>query len=70
MRVATYNVHKCKGLDRRVDPKRVAEVIAEVDPDVVGVQEVFGEQAKMLAGELGMHLALGDVRPLNGDVYG
>jgi endonuclease/exonuclease/phosphatase family metal-dependent hydrolase len=39
-RVATYNVHKCVGLDRRRDPARVAAVIKEVDADIVGLQEV------------------------------
>ena len=70
MRVATYNVHKCQGLDRRTDPKRIAEVIGEVAPDVVGLQEVFGDQSEQIANELGMQLALGDVRSLNGGVYG
>jgi len=39
-RVATYNVHKCVGLDRRNDPARVAAVIRELDADMVGLQEV------------------------------
>jgi len=39
-RVATYNVHKCVGLDRRCDPERVASVIRELNADVIGLQEV------------------------------
>jgi endonuclease/exonuclease/phosphatase family metal-dependent hydrolase len=39
-RVATYNVHKCVGLDRRRDPSRVASVILELDADLIGLQEV------------------------------
>ena len=35
IRVATYNIHKCRGLDRRTDPERVAAVIAELDADVI-----------------------------------
>jgi len=39
IRVATYNVHACVGPDGRHDPDRVASVIAELDADVVALQE-------------------------------
>ena len=39
LRVATYNVHACIGTDGRQDPDRVARVIAELDADVVALQE-------------------------------
>lgn len=39
-RVATWNIHSCVGLDARFAPDRVAEVIREMDADVVGLQEV------------------------------
>jgi endonuclease/exonuclease/phosphatase family metal-dependent hydrolase len=39
LRVATYNVHSCVGRDGRRDPERVARVIAELDADVVAIQE-------------------------------
>jgi endonuclease/exonuclease/phosphatase family metal-dependent hydrolase len=39
IRVATYNVHACVGKDGRHDPDRVAGVIAELDADVVALQE-------------------------------
>lgn len=38
--VATYNIHSCVGFDRRRDPDRIAEVIAELDADIVALQEV------------------------------
>jgi endonuclease/exonuclease/phosphatase family metal-dependent hydrolase len=38
--VASYNVHRCVGLDGRRDPGRVAAVIGELAADVVGLQEV------------------------------
>jgi endonuclease/exonuclease/phosphatase family metal-dependent hydrolase len=41
LRVATYNIHKCRGLDRRILPGRIAEVIEELDADVIGLQEVM-----------------------------
>ena len=39
IRVATYNVHGCVGTDGRHDPQRTAAVIAELDADVVALQE-------------------------------
>jgi endonuclease/exonuclease/phosphatase family metal-dependent hydrolase len=39
LRVATYNVHSCVGRDRRHDPARIARVIAELDADVIALQE-------------------------------
>lgn len=38
--VATWNVHRCVGADRRRDPDRVARALRELDCDVVGLQEV------------------------------
>jgi endonuclease/exonuclease/phosphatase family metal-dependent hydrolase len=40
LRVMTYNVHSCRGLDGKVRAERVARVINEFDPDVVAIQEV------------------------------
>src|SRR5438445_13875 len=39
LRVATYNIHKCCGLDRRVLPARIADVLLELDADVIALQE-------------------------------
>ncbi|MCQ1850777.1 endonuclease/exonuclease/phosphatase family protein [Neorhizobium galegae] len=36
----SYNVHSCIGTDRRLDPARVAEVIAALEPDIIGLQEL------------------------------
>jgi endonuclease/exonuclease/phosphatase family metal-dependent hydrolase len=65
-------------MDRRVLPSRIAEVIAEFNPDVIGLQEVLSietgtreqNQAQFLADALGMHLATGEVRKLRGGSYG
>ncbi|HYO83892.1 MAG TPA: endonuclease/exonuclease/phosphatase family protein [Bryobacteraceae bacterium] len=70
IRVATYNVHKCEGLDRRVSPLRIATVIREFKPDVIGLQEVLGDQAEWLARHLEYHFALGEVRRHNTQPYG
>ncbi len=40
IRVMTYNVHSCIGLDQRHDPKRIARVIAHYHPDIVALQEL------------------------------
>ena len=48
---ASYNVHKCVGLDRRFDPERVQRVIAEIGPDVMALQEAdrrFGDRLGLL----------------------
>ena len=39
LRIATYNVHACIGRDGRQDPDRVAAVVAELNADVVALQE-------------------------------
>jgi endonuclease/exonuclease/phosphatase family metal-dependent hydrolase len=40
IRVMTYNVHSCRGLDGQVLPKRIAEVIEHFNPDLVALQEL------------------------------
>jgi len=60
--VASYNIHKAEGLDRRVDLSRIADVVRELDADLVGIQEIFEPQAEQLADELGMSMAMGVTR--------
>jgi endonuclease/exonuclease/phosphatase family metal-dependent hydrolase len=40
LRVMTYNVHSCIGMDGRLDAERIARVIARARPDVVALQEL------------------------------
>ena len=40
VRVASYNLHRCVGVDRTCDPARVASVVRELDCEIVGLQEV------------------------------
>lgn len=40
LRALTYNVHSCRGSDRRHDPARIADVIAESGADVIALQEL------------------------------
>jgi endonuclease/exonuclease/phosphatase family metal-dependent hydrolase len=54
--VATYNIHRCVGLDRIRDPARIADVIGELNADVIGLQEVDARGRRiqnMLARRLG-----------------
>ena len=46
--VASYNIHKAIGLDRRRNPERVLTVLREIDADIVALQEAdrrFGDRA-------------------------
>jgi endonuclease/exonuclease/phosphatase family metal-dependent hydrolase len=74
---SSYNIHRGLGLDRRLDLDRTAAVIAEMSPDVIGLQEVIREdggahqdQAAYLASQLGMELVMGVTRPFRGGTYG
>lgn len=40
IRLLTYNVHSCRGLDGKHSPERIARVIARYRPDVVALQEI------------------------------
>src|SRR5690348_6907011 len=70
LRVATYNVHKCRGLDGRTSTPRIAEVVRELGADVVAMQEIMDRQALAIATELGMHFAIGENRKHRGLGYG
>ncbi|HSK09270.1 MAG TPA: endonuclease/exonuclease/phosphatase family protein [Vicinamibacterales bacterium] len=79
IRVATYNVHRCRGMDRRVSVARITEVIERLDADVVAVQEIFrghpgddeqADQVTYIARALGYHFAFGENRLLWGKPYG
>jgi endonuclease/exonuclease/phosphatase family metal-dependent hydrolase len=77
-RIATYNIHKCRGVDGRVHPERVALVLEEINADIVSLQEVVSHegaaiadhQADYLAGRLGLFGALGETRKHRGGAYG
>ncbi len=62
LRMLTYNVHGCVGLDGKTSPDRIARVIARQGADVVALQEIdVGrnrsgkiDQAERIARKLGM----------------
>lgn len=40
LRMMTYNVHSCIGMDGRLSPQRIARVIADYSPDIIALQEL------------------------------
>jgi len=40
LRIMTYNVHSCIGMDGKLSPERIARVIARCAPDIVALQEL------------------------------
>jgi endonuclease/exonuclease/phosphatase family metal-dependent hydrolase len=70
LRVATYNVHKCQGMDGKVSAPRIGRVLRELGADVIGLQEVLGHHAEAIAADMGMSFALGENRRHKGAAYG
>lgn len=46
LRLLTYNVHRCQGIDRHISPYRIAEVIVRTGADVVALQELDVNRAR------------------------
>lgn len=77
-RLMTYNVHRCVGVDRRLDVDRVAAVIAEHEPDIVCLQELdvgrartgFVDQAHSIADKLSMTFHFHAAMQVEAELYG
>jgi endonuclease/exonuclease/phosphatase family metal-dependent hydrolase len=78
LRIVTYNVHRCRGIDNRERPARIVDVLREIDADVIALQEVLSisgaarekDQAQFIAEELGVSHVAGENRKLKGGSYG
>jgi len=76
VRVATYNIHRCRGMDGRTRPDRTAAVLASVGADVLALQEVIGAgpasggHAEQLGAALGMGWVMAPARHLRGALFG
>jgi endonuclease/exonuclease/phosphatase family metal-dependent hydrolase len=78
LRIVSYNIHKCRGLDQRVRPARIAQVLRTLDADVIALQEVVcgngteeAEQARYIAAHIGgYHFVFGENRKLGEAPYG
>lgn len=69
-RVATYNVHKCKGMDWRVSPARIADVAGRLESDILATQEVLYSQAEEISKRIGVPFIFGSARQHAGEPYG
>lgn len=76
VRIATYNIHRSRGMDRRVSPPRIADVLREIDADIIALQEVVGAgpsgsgQAEEIGALLGMGWVMAPVRQLRKHLFG
>lgn len=78
IKIATYNIHKCVGMDRRYSPERIVDVLKEIDADIIALQEVLNHtrshqrdhQARFIAHALKMDFRLGQNRQIKGGEYG
>jgi len=78
LRIATYNVHRCRGIDGRRRPDRIVDVLREVEADIVALQEVVSgdggspelNQSRYIGEAMAAHWALGENRKLRGAAYG
>jgi len=78
LRVLTYNIHHGEAMDGKFDYERLSKVIADLKPDVVGLQEVDCktqrssgvDQAEMLGKLTKMHHVFGQAMPYQGGGYG
>lgn len=78
-RIATYNLHKCRGFDLRIAPERIVAVLKELDADILCLQEVVNSptgppqwnQAHAIAEIFpDFHVAFGANRPYQDGTYG
>lgn len=69
-RVATYNVHKCKGIDGRTSHHRIAKVIGDFKADVLTLQEITHPQAQAISDTAEFPFVFGCARLHNGEPYG
>ncbi|EMI15858.1 endonuclease/exonuclease/phosphatase family protein [Rhodopirellula maiorica SM1] len=78
LRILSYNIHHAEGIDGRLDLQRIANVIREVKPDLVALQEVDQnvrrsqsvDQPAELARLTDMNVVFGANIPLQGGHYG
>lgn len=78
LRIVSYNTHGCVGTDGLFAPGRILDVLDELSPDVVGLQEIDTRRGKrhgidvleMLARGTGMSLVFGPTMGSSAGRYG
>ena len=69
-RISTYNVHKCKGIDGRISPARIADVVRGLRADILATQEILLSQAEEISKRLELPFTFGCARQQAGEPYG
>lgn len=77
-RLMSYNIHHAKGMDNKIDVERIGRLIMNVNPEVVGLQEVDSVMVRsgnidilqLLAAQTGMHATFGYSILHDGGKYG
>jgi endonuclease/exonuclease/phosphatase family metal-dependent hydrolase len=76
LRVVTYNIHRCRGMDGYTNPDRIANILKRLRPDVIALQEAVGKghrgvgQEEEIAARLNMSSVLAAARTFRGHLYG
>ena len=75
LKIASYNVHRAIGADRRTDPPRILSVLREIDADVYALQEVEAhdqgaDMFEWLGREMGYHRIAGTTLVRHDGHYG
>jgi len=74
----TYNVRHCRGMDGKISPERIAEVILRYQPDILALQEVDAgrarsgrvDQAESIARLTDMQLCFSPAMQWGDELYG
>ncbi len=78
IKIMTYNVHTCRGMDGRLSPMRIAKTIEQYNPDIVALQELDigrkrskqNDQARIIAEILEMDHFFAPAIELDDEKYG
>ena len=78
LRLVAYNIKHGRGMDNKVDLRRIASVLRKLKPDLVALQEIDHtctrsgnvDQAAVLGDLLGMHHRFGTFMDFQGGQYG
>ena len=78
LKVMTYNIHSCIGMDGKLSPERIVRVISHYKPDIVALQEVEAgrgrtagmDQARLIAVALEMNYQFHPALEQGSELYG
>jgi endonuclease/exonuclease/phosphatase family metal-dependent hydrolase len=70
LRVATYNIRSCEGLDGHYRCDRIADILRRTGADVIALEEVRAEQAAEIAQRLGFNVFFGHADTVHGYDFG